>query len=93
MVRKNIQKEEVPREQERGFVEGIELVTQRQDWSFQHYLPSRDLSASQPNISDRSIWELSLSACLAVNGGRGGQRVQMSVPLPAGRGASTLADY
>lgn len=75
MVRKNIQKEEVPGEQERGFVEGIELVTQRQDWSFQHYLPSRDLSASQPNISDRSIWELSLSACLAVNGGRGGQRV------------------
>lgn len=93
MVRKNIQKEEVPREQERGFVEGIELVTQRQDWSFQHYLPSRDLSASQPNISDRSIWELSLSACLAVNGGRGSQRVQMSVPLPAGHGASTLADY
>lgn len=75
MIRKNIQKEEVPREEERDFVEGIELVTQRQDWSFQHYLASRDLSASQPNISDLSIWELSHSACLAVNGGKGSQGV------------------
>lgn len=102
MVRKNIQKEEVPREEERGFVEGIELITQRQNWSLQQYLASRDLSASQPNISDlsrnfdhiqKTIWELSPSACLAVNGGRGGQGVRMSVPLPAGCKTTTLADY
>lgn len=66
MVRKNIQKEEVPREEERGFVEGIELVTQRQDWSFQQYLASRDLSASQPNISDLS------TLCLPGSEWRGG---------------------